>query len=160
MTREAGVAAGLLFAHFGNFDHFLVGYAVDRSFQISGEIAGLGTVERAAAGYLLAEQQLGRVQASADTEALALAVVGVLRHVALTGEAASAGTRIRPTRSQNGLIISVFPQVNDFETFQKKSKCPPPPPPASRLAAPDHTDFFQAVAKFVTCTNAVVLRRF
>jgi hypothetical protein len=47
--------------------------------------AGLRAVERAAAGYLAAEQRLGRVPAGADPEALALAVVGVLHHVALTG---------------------------------------------------------------------------
>jgi AcrR family transcriptional regulator len=149
VTREAGVATGLLYAHFANFDDFLAGYAVDRAFQISSEVAGLperagsgtlggnlsdavlatplGTllaltrlmafrpelaanveavlgngagglqaVERATAGYLSAEQQLGRVPAGADTQALALAVVGVLHHVALTGETGSAAdTRIR-----------------------------------------------------------------
>jgi AcrR family transcriptional regulator len=149
VTREAGVATGLLHAHFGNFDDFLIAYAIDRAFQISGEVAGLpqragsGTVaenlqqavlatplgtlltvtrltafrpeiaaqveamlggetaglqavERAIAGYLAAEQQLGRVAAGADTEALAVAVVGVLHHVALTGETAPAATsRIR-----------------------------------------------------------------
>ena len=39
VTREAGVATGLLFTHFMNFDDFLVGYAVDRSFQIAGVAA-------------------------------------------------------------------------------------------------------------------------
>ncbi len=149
VTREAGVATGLLYAHFANFDDFLAGYAIDRSFHISGEVAGLperagsGTVagnlnqavlttplgtllaltrlmavrselaakveavlgagtaglpavERAIAGYLAAERQLGRVPAGADTEALALAVVGVLHHVALTGGTDSAAdTRIQ-----------------------------------------------------------------
>ena len=148
VTREAGVATGLLYTHFANFDDFLAGYTVDRAFQISSEVAGLpgragsGTVagnlsdavlatplgtllaltrlmafrpelaanveavlgngtaglravERATADYLTAEQQLGRVPARADTEALALAVVGVLHHVALTGETGSADTRIR-----------------------------------------------------------------
>ncbi|MEV6925310.1 TetR/AcrR family transcriptional regulator [Dactylosporangium sp. NPDC051485] len=149
VTREAGVATGLLFAHFTNFDDFLVGYAVDRSFQISAAAAdlpgraGTGTVagnlseaalatpsitllaiarlmayrpalaadveavlgdgstalqalERATAEYLVAEQRLGRISAGADTEALALAVVGVLHHVALTdGTDPVAGGRIR-----------------------------------------------------------------
>ncbi|WP_433528858.1 TetR family transcriptional regulator [Micromonospora sp. CA-263727] len=149
VTREAGVATGLLYAHFANFDDFLAGYAVDRAFQISGEVAGLparagaGTVadnlgaavlaaplstlvaltrlmaarpelienveavlgtgtaglrpvERAAAAYLGAEQQLGRVPTDADTGALALAVVGALHHVALAGETGSAAdARIR-----------------------------------------------------------------
>ncbi|MEH1014819.1 TetR/AcrR family transcriptional regulator [Micromonospora sp. CPCC 206060] len=143
VTREAGVATGLLYAHFTNFDDFLVGYAVDRAFQISGAVAdlperaGFGTVaenlyqavlttplgtltawtrltafrpelaanvdavlgsgigglhgiERAIAGYLAAEQRLRRVPARADTGALALAVVGVLHHVALTGPTDSA----------------------------------------------------------------------
>ncbi|BBH69702.1 TetR family transcriptional regulator [Actinoplanes sp. OR16] len=39
VTQEAGVATGLLFTHFRNFDGFLVAYAVDRSFQIAGELA-------------------------------------------------------------------------------------------------------------------------
>ncbi|MEU6072843.1 TetR/AcrR family transcriptional regulator [Micromonospora sp. NPDC047074] len=151
VTREAGVATGLLYAHFANFDDFLAGYAVDRTFQISGEVAGLpgragsGTVagnlseallatprgtllaltrlmasspelaanvravlgdgaaglqaiERAVAEYLAAEQRLGRVPAGTDTEALALAAVGVLHHVALSGETGPmADTRIRRT---------------------------------------------------------------
>lgn len=150
VTREAGVATGFLYAHFTDFDQFLAGYAVDRVFQISGEVAGLpqragsGTVadnlsdavlaiplrtllaltrlmayrpelaaeveavlgnrtsglhavERAIADYLTAEQRLGRVSTGADTEALALAAVGVLHHVALTGELGSAESRIRRT---------------------------------------------------------------
>ncbi len=146
VTREAGVATGLLYAHFANLDDFLTGYLVDRAFQISGEVAGLpdragsgtvagnlrravratplGTVlaltrlmafrpelaagveamlgsgtaglqavERAVAGYLAAEQRLGRLPAGADTEALALVVVGVLHHVALTGGSESTADR-------------------------------------------------------------------
>jgi AcrR family transcriptional regulator len=143
VTQEAGVATGLLYAHFGSFDHFLAGYAVDRAFQVAGEVAGLperagtGTVagnlteaalatpmdtlaaltrllafrpelaesvdavlgagtaglpavERATVRYLNAERRLGRVPAGADTDALALAVVGVVHHVALTGRAGRA----------------------------------------------------------------------
>ncbi|WP_433392064.1 TetR/AcrR family transcriptional regulator [Micromonospora sp. KLBMP9576] len=146
VTREAGVATGLLYAHFANFDDFLVGYWIDRAFHVSAEVAGLperagrGTVaatlnqcvlampmetllaftrlmafrpdlvakvetvlgggtaglqavEHAVAGYLAAERQLGRVPAGTDTEALALAVVGVLHHIALTGGAGSAAQR-------------------------------------------------------------------
>lgn len=138
VTQEAGVATGLLFAHFATFDDFLAGYAVDRSFQIAATAAGLpgragtGTVagnlsetvlatplltvlavtrllacrpalaaevgkvlgdgstalralERSVLDYLEAERRLGRLPAGADTEALALAVVGVVHHVALTG---------------------------------------------------------------------------
>lgn len=149
VTREAGVATGLLFTHFTNFDDFLVGYAVDRSFQLAGAVAGLPDragsatvaenlsevgqalpsatlvavtrltayrpgitasveavlghgsaglqpVERATARYLAAEQQLGRVPASADPEALALVVTGVLHHVTLTdGTSPVAAGRLR-----------------------------------------------------------------
>ncbi|SCL47334.1 TetR/AcrR family transcriptional regulator [Micromonospora peucetia] len=162
VTREAGVATGLLYAHFANFDDFLVGYAIDRTFHISGEVAGLseragsGTVagnlnqailatpldtllaltrlmairpdlvakvetvlgggtaglqavEHAVAGYLAAEQQLGRVAAGADTEALALAVVGVLHHVAVTdGTDSAAETRIRRAM---GALFDGFPAI-------------------------------------------------
>ena len=156
VTREAGVATGLLFAHFANFDDFLVGYAVDRSFQIASAAAGLpgragtGTVaanlaetalaiplitllgvtrltasrpalaarveavlgngsavlrafERAVVAYLVAEEQLRRIPAGIDAEALALAVVGVLHHVALTdGTDPAADGRIR--RAMTALI--------------------------------------------------------
>ena len=149
VTQEAGVATGLLFAHFATFDDFLAGYAVDRSFQIAATAAGLpgragtGTVaanlsdtvletplitllavtrllacrpalaaevrkvlgdgstalealERSVRGYLEAERRLGRLPAGVDTEALALAVVGVLHHVALTdGTGPAAQSRVR-----------------------------------------------------------------
>jgi AcrR family transcriptional regulator len=135
VTREAGVATGLLYTHFADFDAFLVGYAVDRAFQIAAGVAdlpsragsgtvaanltsallatplatlvaftrlaafrpdlapdveavlgtaGLQSVEASAAAYLTAEQRLGRAPAGADPQGLALAVVGVLHHVALT----------------------------------------------------------------------------
>ncbi|MFI5842650.1 TetR family transcriptional regulator [Catenuloplanes sp. NPDC051500] len=147
VTREAGVATGLLFAHFTGFDDFLVGYAVDRSFQIAGAAAalagraGTGTVaenlcatvlatplvtlltisrltawrpeltaeveavlghgsaplpalERAVTAYLTAEQE--RLPAGVDAEALALAVVGIVHHLALTaGTSSEAAGRIR-----------------------------------------------------------------
>lgn len=41
VTGEAGVATGLLYAHFADFDEFLVGYAVDRAFQLSATAAAL-----------------------------------------------------------------------------------------------------------------------
>ncbi|TDB79069.1 TetR/AcrR family transcriptional regulator [Micromonospora sp. KC721] len=162
VTREAGVATGLLYAHFSTFDGFLVGYAVDRAFQISSRAtnlseragsgtvagnlsdaalasplgmllavtrlmacrpelateveavlgdgaAGLRAVERATADYLTAEQQLGRVPVDTDVEALALAVVGVLHHVALTGETQPAAqSRIRRTMAA---LTAGFPAV-------------------------------------------------
>lgn len=167
VTREAGVATGLLYAHFANFDDFLAGYAVDRAFQISSKVAGLpgragydtvagnlsdavlatplgtllaltrlmafrpelaanveavlgnGTaglqaVERATAGYLTAERQLGRVPAGADTQALALAVVGVLHHVALTGDTDS---RIRRAMAA---LTNGFPAVAQPEESPRR----------------------------------------
>jgi AcrR family transcriptional regulator len=162
VTHEAGVATGLLYTHFANFDDFLVAYAIDRAFHISGEVAGLpkragsgtvaGNVERAVralpldtlqavirltalrpdlaakveavlgggtagpqaveqaiAGYLAAEQRLGRVAAGADPEVLALAVVGVLHHILLTGGTGpAADTRIRRVMSA---LIDSFPAI-------------------------------------------------
>lgn len=138
VTREAGVAVGLLHAHFADFDQFLTGFAVDRSFQASAyaaalpERAGSGTVtdnlveavlappvlalsplvslmatrpalhgrvERVlgdgtagldairtgVAAYLSEEQQRGRLAADADHDAIALALVGTLHRLLLTG---------------------------------------------------------------------------
>ncbi|MBN6038135.1 TetR/AcrR family transcriptional regulator [Amycolatopsis sp. 195334CR] len=48
ITGEAGVATGLLYAHFTDFDGFLAAYAVDRSFLISAAAAALP--ERAGTG--------------------------------------------------------------------------------------------------------------
>ncbi|MEV4508170.1 TetR/AcrR family transcriptional regulator [Dactylosporangium sp. NPDC049525] len=48
VTRAAGVATGLLYTHFADFDAFLTGYAVDRAFQLAGAVAGLP--ERAGSG--------------------------------------------------------------------------------------------------------------
>ncbi|MFD6568437.1 TetR/AcrR family transcriptional regulator [Micromonospora profundi] len=162
VTREAGVATGLLYAHFANFDDFLTAFAIDRAFQVSGEVAGLPEragsdtvtenlrravlatplgrltalarltafrpeltaqveavlgsgisglhgIERAIAGYLAAEQRIGRVPAAVDTEALALVVVGVLHHVALAGQADSSASR-RIERAI-GVLTNGFPAV-------------------------------------------------
>ncbi len=38
VTTRAGVATGLLHAHFGDFEGFLVAYAVDRSFLLAAEL--------------------------------------------------------------------------------------------------------------------------
>ncbi|MCP3803152.1 TetR/AcrR family transcriptional regulator [Allokutzneria sp. A3M-2-11 16] len=140
VTAEAGVATGLLHAHFADLDGFLAAYAVDRAFLVSAgagaladragtggvvenlcdaitatplhavgtlakllvarpelaervhavlgdETAGLDAVERSVAAYLAAEQRLGRVAATAEPEAVALAIVGAFHHLVLTGEA-------------------------------------------------------------------------
>ncbi|GAB3851756.1 TetR/AcrR family transcriptional regulator [Dactylosporangium cerinum] len=160
MTREAGVATGLLYTHFTDFDAFLTGYAVDRAFQLAGAVAGLpsragsggvagnlgdallttplatlaaftrlsalrpdlapgveavlGTgglqaVERTVADYLAAEQHLGRIPAAASPEALALVVVGVLHHVALTAAPGPASDTL--IRSAMATLTAGFPAV-------------------------------------------------
>ncbi|KAA2256903.1 TetR family transcriptional regulator [Solihabitans fulvus] len=48
VTSEAGVATGLLHAHFADMDDFLAAYAVDRSFVVSAAAAALP--ERAGTG--------------------------------------------------------------------------------------------------------------
>ncbi|GAA3211283.1 TetR/AcrR family transcriptional regulator [Dactylosporangium siamense] len=160
VTREAGVATGLLYTHFTDFDAFLTGYAVDRAFQLAGAVAGLpsragsgrvagnlgdallatplttlaaftrltafrpdlnpgveavlGTgglqaVERTVADYLAAEQRLGRVPADAEPQALALVVVGVLHHVALTTAPDPAADTL--IRSAMAALTAGFPAV-------------------------------------------------
>ncbi|MBB2949066.1 AcrR family transcriptional regulator [Actinoplanes lutulentus] len=60
VTHEAGVATGLLFTHFRNFDNFLAGYGVDRSFQIADALSGLpGRFGRGTVAGNLAEAVLG-----------------------------------------------------------------------------------------------------
>ncbi|NYJ35266.1 TetR family transcriptional regulator [Nocardiopsis aegyptia] len=140
VTVEAGVATGLLYAHFSDLDDFLAAYAVDRAFLVSsgasalsgraGEgsvtrnlcdavlatpletvrpwarllvarpdlaggvhavlgagTAGFDAIEAAVAAYLADERGLGRVAATADPAALALALVGLLHHVVLSADA-------------------------------------------------------------------------
>ncbi|GAA2152817.1 MULTISPECIES: TetR family transcriptional regulator [Glycomyces] len=51
VTTEAGVAAGLLYAHFTDLDDFLAAYAVDRSFVV---IAAAPLADRAGTGDIAA----------------------------------------------------------------------------------------------------------
>lgn len=51
VTTEAGVAAGLLYAHFTDLDDFLAAYAVDRSFVV---IAAAPLTDRAGTGDIAA----------------------------------------------------------------------------------------------------------
>lgn len=148
VTREAGVAAGLLHAHFAGFDEFLTGFAVDRSFQAAAyaarlpERAGMRTVTdnlteavlappvlalsplvrllaarpalrdrveevlgHGAAGldavrtgvttYLSEERRRGRLAPGADHDAIALALIGTLHHLLLTGTTDGKDTRDR-----------------------------------------------------------------
>ncbi|WP_016698797.1 TetR family transcriptional regulator [Actinoalloteichus spitiensis] len=159
VTTEAGVASGLLYAHFADLDDFLAAYATDRSFLISagaatlsdragtGEVAGnlsdaltatpltslratltllvarpglvervhavlgpggsgLDALEAAATSYLAAEQRLGRLAPPADPDALALAVVGVFHHLALTA-GHQPGIHARLRSAVTGLLAPV-----------------------------------------------------
>lgn len=146
VTTEAGVAAGLLYAHFSDLDDFLAAYAVDRSFtviaataplperagtgdvaanlteallatprdtlaalarllvlrpelaarvhDVLGEDTALIAVERAVAAYLEAERRRDRLPAATDPASVALALVGLLHHLALTAE--DLDERLRP----------------------------------------------------------------
>ncbi|MCM6776399.1 TetR/AcrR family transcriptional regulator [Nocardia sp. CDC159] len=51
ITGAAGVATGLLYAHFTDLDGFLAAFAVDRAFVISAEVAGLP--QRAGTGEVI-----------------------------------------------------------------------------------------------------------
>lgn len=155
ITRQAGVATGLLYTHFADLDDFLAAYAVDRGFQVSAEAAalperagtatvtenllaavlatplttlqalarltvsrpdltarvhavlgegtaGLDAIETATASYLAAERRLGRVPATTDPAALALALVGMLHHLVLTDEPLT-GIRRRIRRTVKAL---------------------------------------------------------
>jgi AcrR family transcriptional regulator len=141
VTDEAGVAKGLLYSHFADFNEFLAELILDRTrgaaeqaaalptltgtgsvggnltdaamsllrsraFAIAGIVhsrpslmtrlhkAGtsrpfsvLDDVEKAFATYLDAEQKLGRIAAQADTEKIALILVGTIHHLFMTGRA-------------------------------------------------------------------------
>jgi AcrR family transcriptional regulator len=153
VTGEAGVATGLLYAHFTDLDDFLAAYAVDRAFLVSAgaaaladrvgegsvarnlcdalqatplaavrpwarllvarpdlvgrvravlgeDTAGLDAFEASVAAYLARERRIGRVAATADPSALALALVGVLHHLVLstdTDDTADVPERLRGT---------------------------------------------------------------
>ncbi|SFP08013.1 DNA-binding transcriptional regulator, AcrR family [Amycolatopsis arida] len=151
VTSAAGVATGLLYAHFADLDDFLAAYAVDRSFVVSASAAtlperagsgtvagnlcdtvhatplptvlaltrllvsrpelvdrvravlgdraaGLDAIESAASEYLARERRLGRVTTSAEPEALATALVGVLHRLVLTaGTESDVHDRVRRT---------------------------------------------------------------
>jgi AcrR family transcriptional regulator len=136
VAREAGVATGLLYHHFGSFDDFLAALVLDRfrgqaermagfpqragsrtveenltdaaagllespalavadlvrarvglSVKVMGELdagaAGMPEVQSAIVAYLDEERRLGRIAASADTQAGALLLVGAVHHLLL-----------------------------------------------------------------------------
>jgi AcrR family transcriptional regulator len=136
VAREAGVATGLLYHHFGSFDDFLAALVLDRfrgqaermagfpqragsrtveehladaaagllespalavadlvrarvglSVKVMDGLdagaAGMPEVQRAIVAYLDEERRLGRIAASADTQAGALLLVGAVHHLLL-----------------------------------------------------------------------------
>jgi AcrR family transcriptional regulator len=69
----------------------------------------LQTIEGTFAAYLDAEKQLGRVAADADTETLALTLVGAVHHLFLTGRASGPERHSRVRRIVAVLVAAVAP---------------------------------------------------
>ncbi|MEV7723519.1 TetR/AcrR family transcriptional regulator [Streptomyces sp. NPDC087917] len=89
----AGVATAVL-----TLDPGLVGLAVTRSAAAQrvrsaweSGAPGFAVVQRAVSDYLRAERDLGRVAADLDAETVALAFVGTLHHLLMTGSAPTEG---------------------------------------------------------------------
>lgn len=90
----ADVASAVL-----SLDPGLVGLAVTRPVAAqrvreawAGGAPGFDAIERAVGGYLRAERALGRVGDGVDVESAALALVGTLHHLLMTGPAGAAAT--------------------------------------------------------------------
>jgi AcrR family transcriptional regulator len=69
----------------------------------------LQTIEDAFAAYLDAEKQLGRIAAAADTETLALTLVGTIHHLFVTGRASGPDLRRRVRRVVAVLVADPAP---------------------------------------------------
>jgi AcrR family transcriptional regulator len=69
----------------------------------------LQTIEDAFAAYLNAEKQLGRIAAAADTETLALTLVGTIHHLFVTGRASGPDLRRRVRRVVAALVTDPPP---------------------------------------------------
>ena len=72
--------------------------------QAAGAPTPLDDIQTAFAAYLDAEQKLGRIVASADTETLALALTGTLHHIFLKGQAGTPGPAEQAHRVAAALI--------------------------------------------------------
>lgn len=72
VTAQAGVATGLLHAHFGDFDGFLAAYAVDRSFLLVAE-AGEAISAGAGAESTVAESLCAQLDALPQPATIAFA---------------------------------------------------------------------------------------
>ncbi|MCX5380464.1 TetR/AcrR family transcriptional regulator [Streptomyces sp. NBC_00091] len=103
----AGVASAVL-----SLDPGLVGLAVTRPAAAQrvreaweAGAPGFAAIENAVGGYLRAEQDLGRVAAAVDVESAALALVGTLHHLLMTGPAdATAASQAQVERLVRALI--------------------------------------------------------
>lgn len=163
ITREAGVAKGLLHNHFRDLDEFLAELIIDRArraaqdaarlpslagtatvtgnltdaavsvlqsdaFTLAGLVlarpslmariqqatAGAATsalddIERAFAVYLDAERDLGRIAAAADTQTLALMLIGTMHHLFLTNRTDAPDLPGRVQRIVDTLVADVRP---------------------------------------------------
>ncbi|KXP08903.1 TetR/AcrR family transcriptional regulator [Tsukamurella tyrosinosolvens] len=72
VTAQAGVATGLLHAHFGDFDGFLAAYAVDRSFLLGAE-AGNAAPSEPGSATTVAEALCAQLEALSQPAATAFA---------------------------------------------------------------------------------------
>lgn len=97
VTREAGVATGLLFAHFASLDDFLVGYAVDRSFQGAGAVAGLPAL----AGT-------GTVATNLSTGALATPLITVVAVTRLTACRPTLTTQVEAVLGHGSALLQTL----------------------------------------------------
>ncbi|MEU3555369.1 TetR/AcrR family transcriptional regulator [Streptomyces fragilis] len=67
---------------------------------------GFGVVERSVGGYLREEQRLGRVEQAVDTECVALALVGTLHHLLMTGWAGTPDPQAQVRRLIRALVAA------------------------------------------------------
>lgn len=79
VTAQAGVATGLLHAHFGDFEGFLAAYAVDRSFLLAAEAGEAAPSDRGTVADLLCAQLDALPQPAATAFARLLAARPALR---------------------------------------------------------------------------------
>jgi AcrR family transcriptional regulator len=173
ITDEAGVATGVLYKHFADFDAFLAELILERArgtaqqaaqlpsaagtgtvagnlaevvtsllksdaFAMAGivisrpslmariqELTGgapspLDEIETAFAAYLDAERTLGRLTSSADSEGLAIALVGAVHHLFLTNRTTEPNIGPVVHRIVDALISSAAP--NEAHDRRRRSK--------------------------------------
>jgi AcrR family transcriptional regulator len=77
--------------------------------SVAAEAPTLQTIEAAFAAYLDAEKQLGRIAADADTQTLALTLVGTVHHLFVTGQASGPDLHSRVRRIAAVLVADAAP---------------------------------------------------